>query len=205
MQEGREMKIYKHKAWTWKDSLIFGAGFIFAAAGAGWGARVLRDHGAGIAETYCTLLIPLAFLLIPLRLYQVRKAFVDGIAFVTYQGVSVVPGVAHWVIDRDRELAENIEEALEFWQNHYPEWDRLEEGLNGYVLVVNDGPVNDRKHGIMGKGELTWDGTIAVDGTVELGAFFSFCRHGVGHACLKAMGEKRDHHAVMKEAGWRDA
>jgi hypothetical protein len=199
------MKIKYHHAWTWKDSVIYGAGFIFAAAVAGLAGGALLRSGASALESYATLLIPLAFLLIPLRLYQVRRRFVDGIAFTTYQGVSVVPGLSTWIIDHDRELAEHIEEALEFWQKHYAEWDRLEEGLNGYVLVVNEGPVNDPKHGIMGKGELTWDGTIAVAGTVDLATFFHYVRHGIGHVCAKVMGEKREHHAAFRAAGWRDA
>lgn len=199
------MKIYKFKAWRWSDTLIYGAGFIFSVMASATAAGVLSRAGRSIPETYCTLLVPLLWALITWRLYATRRAFVDGIAFVTYQGVSVVPNGADWLIDSSHDLAEAIEDALEFWQKHYAEWDRLEEALNGLVLVVHDGPVSDPRHGIKDKRGLTWQGTIAVDGQLPRATFFAVVEHEVCHVLMSRMGEKRDHHVAMAAAGWRYA
>jgi hypothetical protein len=194
-----------HRAWRWLDSLVYGGGFLLAGVIAALIVGALSDRGAGPAETWAPVLVPLGWALITWRLYGVRRRFVDSIAFVTGQGVSVIPGGARWIGAYKGEFEVAISSAVAFWSARFNDWTRITDAVNGLVLVVSDKPLADPKHGIANKKGLMYPGTIAVDGTLGMTDFFAVVRHEIGHVALTAMGVPGDQHATMKQAGWVDA
>lgn len=197
------MKIKRYVAWSWADTVIYGAGFIFAVMGAAFVAGKLDASGAGTAETYGTLAVPAAWALISWWRYVVRKRFADSITFVTHQGVQVIPGTMNWVNEHRTEVAESIETALSFWGGYYGAWDQIEDYMNGGTLIASPGPVQDPRNATEHEGGATIGNEMHVNADRPAAAFLWDLTHEAGHVCMEAVGEKREHHAVMAEAGWR--
>jgi hypothetical protein len=172
-----------------------------------------------------SLIIPAAWMAITYRLYSLRRAYAARIAWVTNQGVSVVPDAAKdWLATRRSRLESEIDKVTRFWDQRDPVVGRIDDFINGCALevAVQDGPLVDPVHGIKAKAwyrpkriavtlpklALQWD---AMGQTNQFARqcedeFFALVRHEFGHAALAAMGVPDEaHHAKMHAAGWVDA
>lgn len=216
------MKIRTFTVWGWQRHLIYGLGATLSMVFVTWFLRTPTPQFT-TAEKLPALLIPIAWLGIAWRLHSLREDYAARIAWVTRHGVSVVPGAARdWLGQRRGELDSQIDDVVDFWSAYLAKndehalntADRIEEWLNGMALevVVSDEPIHDIRHRVKGKG-LTYPRKIVVQlppahmtsGYPQM--FWAVVRHEFGHACLMAAGPVSDaeHHAYMRQAGWRDA
>lgn len=201
------MEIKRYEPISLARGLIYGG---FAAACVAAGLVGLIKPG----ETHWKVLGAVLLVLGPVlswRLIGARLAYAKEIAWYTKQGMAVLPGTARGWVDEHRELMEeHIERTVKWWgQREIRGEARIRDFINGgqIVVLVQDEPIVDHKHGIRARELTQGNHTRVLWQPKDSGAdFLALLRHGIGHMCLTAMGVPTEaHHARMAADQFPDA
>lgn len=205
-----------HKAWGWGDWLIYGGGFAFSVLCAALLVGTLSRNDAGAPETFAPILAPVLWALITWRLYTVRRAFVDSIAWVTIEGISVITDDSHardWLAVHRSDFDQHVDSRVVSWTDYFADHgdlrgeEKIGDFLNGMCVIVHwtDNPIEDKRHGVTAQG-MFWPSEIHIRMPLtDPGAvFWALLDHELDHACLTAMGIEQSNvtqHQVMAQAG----
>jgi hypothetical protein len=188
------MKIREYETWRWYDWPTY----ILPAVLITWGAIWFVGWGAEytLPERLPALLVPAGWWLGVALLLRSREAYARRVVGMTDQGVSVVAWndeARLWIVEVTHLIAPAVMEVMGWWSMTALgkfKAATIEDFFNGLAIevTVREKPLEDRKHGVKGRG-LTYPKRCIVQVTkVDLGpAFWHLLKHELSHACEDAL------------------
>lgn len=205
------MQVKHYVAIGWKRACIYG-GFTLLAWAAGLFA-IAHPEAEGHMRVVGALLIVTTMAIVA-RLISARIAYGHEIEWYTPQGMAVLPGTArNWMIEHKKLVEESIERTIIWYGQHFPAGEHSEEAIRDFLnggeikVLVQDGPIEDKRYGIKARELTEGNSTRVLWQPHDSGAdFLALLRHGIGHMCLTAMKVPVEaHHARMAADGFPDA
>jgi hypothetical protein len=208
------MTIRRYNPWDWTHWAVFLAGLaIFATV-----ATLLQFatfEGGYAPPTWPAFLVLPAWCWPNWRLYRARKAYADRIVGWTIQGISLVLWNRRFTDEAHRLQIGGIgmmaDRVARFWDGALGGGEKIRDYFNGLAveLVYQDGPLIDRRHGVVARG-LTYpkrcvvavDTSVSIADPTALAALGNLVGHELSHACLDALGIPQPaQEQSMKDAG----